>query len=93
MIQTDRAAPVELSATAAEVQSDIPVSAARHQNAGRQPLIVAAVILMRAAAPVAREVAVIHQANIAAMAAINNHHVVFDEILALMQKLHERSLS
>ena len=76
-------------AAATQIQRYVPVAARWNDNARGQALIVAAVIVVRAATLVTREITITHKPDIAAMAAINHNDVAFAEIFALMKELHE----
>jgi hypothetical protein len=80
-------------AAAPEIQRDVPIAVRRHCNTSRQPLVVTAEIVVPAASSVALEIAVAHEADITAMAAIDHDDVAFVQIFALMQELRGPALS
>ena len=70
------------------VDRDIPETAARHSDLGREGVEGTAVVGMSSAILEAAKVRVAHQTNIAGLRALDHDDVVFIEVLTLVYEFH-----
>lgn len=73
------------------VQGDIPVTSARYRDTRRETIECAPMVGMSGAIFERAEICVAHQAYIAALRTLDNDHVVFVEVFALVDEFHASS--
>lgn len=70
------------------INGDVPEAGAGHGDLGRKALEVTTVVGVPAAVLEAAEIGVVHQADVAALGAFDDDHVVLVQVLALVYEFH-----